>query len=140
MREFIQSRHRLFACWIPLTIIWMNLIWMIPRYKWSLIFMIIMTQLFIYSLILGLCLSIYEKIQEWRERRRRERPQRVLTSLEKNLNKHPIICVKDECMICLDPLDYAIKLECNHIYHRHCIDRMIEYQIHLCPLCRAEMV
>jgi hypothetical protein len=106
------------------------------KFNWSIIIVIIFGELF----LLGSFLSLIKKYKQWRERRIRERPQRVLTNLERNLNNHNIIHLKEDCIICLEELEGAIKLKCGHIYHRHCINQMIEYSIHLCPLCRQEMV
>jgi hypothetical protein len=39
----------------------------------------------------------------------------------------------DECCICLSPLYYGYKLECNHMFHEICLEKC---QQDLCPLCR----
>lgn len=110
------------------------------KLHWSSILIIIFGELFLTTLIIGSYLRLREFYLNWREMRRETRPQRVLVNLERNLNSYVIIHLKEDCIICLEELYGAIQLKCGHIYHRYCIDQMIEYNIHLCPLCREEMV
>ena len=110
------------------------------KFPWSAVILFIFMELIFYTLFIGCLVKLKEKYLAWKERRRRNRPQTVLARLENNLDHYDIVSTKDECIICLDSLDFAIQLKCGHVYHRHCIDRMIQYNIHLCPLCRAEMV
>ena len=45
----------------------------------------------------------------------------------------------DECMICLEPLEYDIAiLDCNHKIHYRCIQKWIETKkniLNICPVC-----
>ncbi len=45
----------------------------------------------------------------------------------------------EECVICLERLDSAIILSCNHIYHRSCIEQLFKYN-NSCPLCRCPIL
>lgn len=87
---------------------------------WSVIILIIFVEFFITLLIIESFLRLREFYQIWRERRRQNRPQRVLIRLERNLNNHVIIHLKEECIICLEELVGAIQLKCgpfSFIYH-----------------------
>ena len=50
-----------------------------------------------------------------------------------------------ECSICQDKLlniedDYVVKLNCNHFYHKHCIEKWITLSKNSnCPLCRENI-
>jgi len=52
----------------------------------------------------------------------------------------------DDCSICLEVLKKELEtnteivsLHCNHIFHKICIDKMIDKMIHNCPLCRKKL-
>ena len=47
--------------------------------------------------------------------------------------------LRDGCSICLECIDenQILKLDCNHIFHRHCLRRNVfEHIDDKCPLCR----
>ena len=49
---------------------------------------------------------------------------------------------KDECPICLDPLDKgsACTLPCTHAFHPTCVEGLRSYGINqVCPMCRKEL-
>ena len=54
---------------------------------------------------------------------------------------------KDECIICLDPLNEGLcyRLECNHIIHKSCFQTYVEYKYDvenntlLCPVCQQSL-
>ena len=49
---------------------------------------------------------------------------------------------KDECPICLDPLDKgsACTLPCTHTFHPTCVEGLRSYGIkQVCPMCREEL-
>ena len=124
---------------MPGIIIFLNISIFHKTLHWSSILALIIIELFVYSFIVGCVIKLVEKYREWRENRNRTRPERIVCSFEQNIGKKQILNLKDECIICLEPLDGAIELKCSHIYHRHCIDQMMEYKIITCPLCRADM-
>jgi hypothetical protein len=46
----------------------------------------------------------------------------------------------DDCSICFSTLECGITLNCNHIFHRHCIDNWINRgDGDSCPLCRTTL-
>jgi len=47
------------------------------------------------------------------------------------------------CPICLDefqPNDQVIRKGCDHVFHRHCIERWLPQKDHKCPYCREVMI
>jgi hypothetical protein len=48
----------------------------------------------------------------------------------------------DECMICLEPLEYDVAiLNCNHKIHLKCVQQWIETKkniLNLCPICEIQ--
>ena len=124
---------------IPSLIIITNLI---IFYKKNLFFLIIIIfiNLFIYISLYSCCILLKLKYDQWREERYFTRNIRLRKKIEKKINKAVIYNFKDDCIICLEQLDSSIILTCGHIYHKHCVDQMIEYNILTCPLCREEMV
>lgn len=61
------------------------------------------------------------------------------TKYETLSNDVKIVCTK--CTVCLDDYDdnsYVRQMECNHIFHKKCIDKwLLEYN-YKCPMCRSE--
>ena len=102
--------------------------------------MIIIFQTFLYLILLFLIKLIIERYGEWRQQRRLTAVGRKLNKIETLLKCHKIITNEDDCVICLEELHYAIELKCGHMFHRHCMDQLIEYRFTICPLCRAEIV
>jgi len=45
---------------------------------------------------------------------------------------------EDTCPICQEPFESAIRLPCNHFFHKWCLLRWLETQ-HSCPLCRENL-
>ena len=50
-----------------------------------------------------------------------------------------------KCSICLNNLNKGVKLSCDHIFHKHCINKYIKISIRLynksnCPLCRSLII
>lgn len=125
---------------IPCFIIFMNIVFLSHNTLWFTLITLIMIQLFLYLSCFTCILYFKEKYEKWRHRRRITRHIRQRTKIQKNLNNSIIYNFKEECIICLEPLEGAIKLKCNHIYHRHCLDQMLEYNILTCPLCRADIL
>ena len=58
-----------------------------------------------------------------------------------NTFKYPFESINDsDCIICQDTkYKQHIKLQCNHSFHKACIDRYIRSRKTECPLCRAEI-
>ncbi|WJX17446.1 RING-type E3 ubiquitin transferase [Trifolium repens] len=47
-----------------------------------------------------------------------------------------------ECAVCLCKIedeDEIRVLRCNHMYHKHCLDKWIGFKNHTCPLCRESL-
>jgi E3 ubiquitin-protein ligase RHA2 len=47
-----------------------------------------------------------------------------------------------ECVVCLSKIedeDEIRVLRCNHMYHKHCLDKWISFKNHTCPLCRESL-
>ncbi|CAI9763912.1 unnamed protein product [Fraxinus pennsylvanica] len=48
-----------------------------------------------------------------------------------------------ECAICLSDFvesDKGRKLECEHMFHRHCVEKWLQEYKGTCPLCRSSIV
>lgn len=96
---------------------------------------IILTALFLYTICVVFCLKCINMYQNWKESK-----SQTIRNMEDNfLENRKILNLKDDCIICLEILEGAIELKCKHVFHRHCIDQMIEYSIIKCPLCRGDM-
>jgi hypothetical protein len=51
--------------------------------------------------------------------------------------------LESECPICLDtfkPNEYYRKLNCNHCFHKRCIDRWFKSDHSECPMCRKKIL
>ena len=109
---------------IPLIIIMFNFV-IFHNFQISFIILFIMGELFIYTLIIG----IFFQIKEWWLNRHRRRNMNYGTNMDLDyiqniLNNYKIIYNEnDECVICLEILEYSIVLKCNHVFHRHCLDQ-----------------
>ena len=47
-----------------------------------------------------------------------------------------------ECVVCLSKIeegDDIRVLKCDHMYHRHCLDKWVAFKNHTCPLCRESL-
>ncbi|KEH41382.1 zinc finger, C3HC4 type (RING finger) protein [Medicago truncatula] len=47
-----------------------------------------------------------------------------------------------ECVVCLCKIeegDDIRVLKCDHMYHRHCLDKWVAFKNHTCPLCRESL-
>uniref|UniRef100_A0A1I7SZU0 RING-type domain-containing protein n=1 Tax=Caenorhabditis tropicalis TaxID=1561998 RepID=A0A1I7SZU0_9PELO len=47
-------------------------------------------------------------------------------------------CEEKQCTVCHDDLSHPIKLECNHVFCKSCIETWLD-QKSTCPMCRAEV-
>lgn len=92
---------------------------------------------------------LQEARQRSEENRRRLEAQRQQATLNTPKIVHAIKIrdpqvIKDtDCPICYDSLDLStsIKLKkCSHIFHMKCIQNMLNYRLHDCPLCRCCML
>ena len=48
-----------------------------------------------------------------------------------------------ECAVCLcnvEDGEEVRELRCNHIFHRVCLDRWVDYKHSICPLCRGSLL
>ncbi|KAL4632531.1 hypothetical protein ACB092_04G057800 [Castanea dentata] len=48
-----------------------------------------------------------------------------------------------ECAVCLCKVEdgeEGRELRCNHIFHRVCLDRWVDYKHSICPLCRGSLL
>jgi hypothetical protein len=57
---------------------------------------------------------------------------------EKKLNQIPQYAELDTCAICLqnDSVDYGLLIPCGHIFHAHCISRLLlQQKKHICEYC-----
>lgn len=113
-------------------------------------------QLFIFSLILRGIYFLIEKYKIWLQHDTihsistihvQSEPQQEFISIDiyehinNFLNKCSIIeKLEEDCIICLEKMSFGVQLQCNHIFHRHCLDQLIEYEYIKCPLCRANIV
>lgn len=103
---------------------------------------------FFFILLLDLCLvlrclhgSLYRNIPNNSERR-----EHLLNNYEYKYNYVKIVKdIDDEdCSICLDKLfdeednKQVISLECNHLYHKECVDPWIK-ENKSCPLCKRNI-
>jgi len=97
---------------------------------------IIISQLIMYILIVIFSLWIGRRYKKWQND-----PIRQYQNKIKKLNQLQIIHKENkDCVICLETLDFCIQLPCSHLYHRHCIDQLMEHNHDLCPLCRSNIV
>lgn len=49
---------------------------------------------------------------------------------------------KDICCIChefMDNINSGSLIKCNHIFHVHCLQKLVNSKIYTCPLCRCEI-
>ncbi|KEH34204.1 putative transcription factor C2H2 family [Medicago truncatula] len=47
-----------------------------------------------------------------------------------------------ECVVCLCKIeegDEISVLRCDHMYHKHCLDKWLSFKNHTCPLCRESL-
>jgi len=63
----------------------------------------------------------------------------------KNIGKYKKVKepLETECPICLDtfkPNEYYRKLNCNHCFHKRCIDRWFKTDHSECPMCRKKIL
>ncbi len=122
------------AFMIPLMIIFISMM-IFEQYAILTIVLIILLELFIY-VICAVCL--FKCLEMCKQRRNREISTNEL-QVDINLNSKEILNLNEECMICLEILEKGIQLDCHHVYHRECIDKLLEYNIVTCPLCRADI-
>ena len=57
----------------------------------------------------------------------------------KNKNDEIISETKHICSICYEDIgnNESCVLECNHVYHKKCIDNMFNFNMNSCPMCRC---
>ncbi|KAJ4848222.1 hypothetical protein Tsubulata_014394 [Turnera subulata] len=61
---------------------------------------------------------------------------------EIDISYHTKVDQPTECAVCLCKVEEGEEireLRCNHIFHRVCLDRWIEYRHSTCPLCRESI-
>lgn len=47
-----------------------------------------------------------------------------------------------ECSVCLCKIEEGDEirvLRCQHMYHRHCLDKWVAFKNHTCPICRESI-
>lgn len=84
-------------------------------------------------------LGFYSLIKEFSNTRR----TRIMIRNRPDINIHDLNIEENEefstCVICMTgETEGLVKLDCNHIYHRNCINRWIEENT-TCPICRIDL-
>jgi hypothetical protein len=77
-------------------------------------------------------------------------PADIITALEGLRSSDSIINLPltnidltEDCSICKDSLNNTrsvIKIECNHVFHRECLDEWFSGKVFTCPYCRREVL
>lgn len=90
------------------------------------------------------CAIFYNMVQKCRSNYHNELTQQLCNRrpIEKKEITFEIGSSPRECSICLEEFignTQLIQLNCNHIYHPHCINDWLQRQSS-CPLCRCEFI
>ena len=90
------------------------------------------------------CFIFYNMVQKYRNNYHSELTERLCN--RRSVEKKNIIYENGSsprvCSICLDEFTEntpLIQLNCNHMYHPHCINDWLQRQPS-CPLCRCELI
>lgn len=133
--------RRILKLGFPLFIIfYSSILFPLEKIHWVIVISLIIIQLFLYICLFRLYFWFKHRYERWNHRRNINKNVRIRRKIQKMINKSKIVHFKEDCIICLEVLDGSIILKCGHIYHRHCLDQMLEYNIILCPLCRSNLV
>ena len=46
---------------------------------------------------------------------------------------------EEECVVCLCKIEEGEEIRCDHLFHRICLDRWLQYKHTTCPLCRGSL-
>jgi len=100
----------------------------------------------IYSSFPGFISFLREIREQVLEEERQQQEDVKITVEEEALNNLKIIEVQEElemnCPICIEGIvkgNEAIKLECNHYFHKDCIKTHLLNYDYKCPLCRCDV-
>ena len=64
----------------------------------------------------------------------------VMRSIETITKKEPINVVCSICMEHIDSVNENVVTNCNHTFHKKCLDKWISYRNDVCPNCRETIV
>ena len=99
-------------------------------------------------IIFFVIIFVYKLIQKCQDCIMEDKPVYINPIINEmnSLNVNPInFYTNSECSICKDKLlnsedDYVVKLNCNHFYHKGCIEKWITLSKNSnCPLCRENI-
>lgn len=75
--------------------------------------------------------------------------QKKVKILKTKINKQKVlsndIIIDEEvseikCCVCLEIINTGVKLACNHVLHKACLNEMFEFNLLKCPLCCQDIV
>ncbi|KAJ7954162.1 RING finger protein [Quillaja saponaria] len=64
-------------------------------------------------------------------------------NLELSYKYDAVVSGESDCVVCLTTLrdgDQVRKLDCQHVFHRQCLDGWLHHHNFNCPLCRSPLV
>lgn len=119
--EYLKYDDKFFVIFFIISITILEIIFLV-----IIIHFVIVLMLYFYITYIKIYWVIYNK-------------KRNISKLE-NINIEKSEMSKLDCCICLENIDDGVKLKCNHILHKNCLDEMLEYNLNKCPLCCQNIV